>query len=220
MAGRSYRLERDGPKALRLRWNFGMRNFQVSLGDRSWRLERPQLKDGATIVLPDGSSLLVQRLPRPWYSIDSRSALIVERDGLPLPGSDGDPRVLGRRAGGLILIFGALRGLVVVWLGLVAAQERGFTSPDQALAAQVGVAAAVSAGVILIILGVLAILGRRRPVVIAAGVLALEVLLSFSGGPPNPFGLLIQALVIVHLVRVWKRMEPRQARPTLAQVFE
>jgi hypothetical protein len=67
---------------------------------------------------------------------------------------------------------------------------------------------------------VLAILGRRRPIVIAAGLLGVEALASLAVAPPNPFGLLIHALVIVHLVRAWRRMGPRQPRPTLAQVFE
>jgi hypothetical protein len=226
MASRSYALERGGPKALRLRWGFGMRSFEVTFGDRSWPLDRRQLKDGATIVLPDGSSLLVQRLHRPWYSIDSRSALVVERDGLPVPGSDGDPRVLGRRAGGLIVLFGALRALTLVVMVLSSAETGASPrpvglSPGLVPAASRAVlATAAVGGLLLLVLGVLAILGRRRPVVIAAAVLGLEMPLSLVGGPPNPVGILIQALVAVHLFRTWKRMAPRERRPSLAQVFE
>lgn len=213
MAKRLYRLERGGPKILLLSWGWGMRNFTVQCGPSTWRVERPTLEKGATFVLPDGSSLLVQRPKRPWYSIDSRSSLIVERDGVPVPGSDGDPRVLGRRAGGLIILFGGFRSLAIMAV-LLNFRRKG-ESPDPFFAT-----IAVE-GAVLIALGVVAMFGRRLPVAIAAGLLAAEGLLALgTGGLPNPMGVLIQTLVIVHLARSWKRMAPRIRQPSLAQVFE
>ena len=62
---------------------------------------------------------------------------------------------------------------------------------------------------------------KRLPVALAAGLLAAEVpLAAVLDGPPNPLWLIIQVLVIVRLVRAWRRMAPREKRPSLAQVFE
>lgn len=213
MAKRSYALERGGRKDLRLRWGWGMRNFEVALGASTWKLDRATLSAGATLVLPDGSSLLVKRPDRPWYSIEPRNSLVLERDGLPIPGSDADPRVIGRRAGGLILLFGGLRAIAIT---AVLANARSKGEPIDPTFAVIG-----AEGAFLLVLGVLAMFGRRLPVVIAAGLLAAEGLVALgTGGLPNPMGVLIQALVIVHLWRAWKRMEPREKRPSLAQVFE
>lgn len=213
MAKRLYRLERGGPKILSLRWGWGMRDFQVQCGSSAWNVERPALEAGATFVLPDGSSLFVQRPKRPWYSMDSRSFLVIERDGLPVPGSDADPRVLGRRAGGLVILFGGFRALAI--LAVLFNLRQG----NEPLSPYFGVIAVE--GALLLILGVLAMFGLRLPVAIAAGLLGAEGLyLLGTGGLPNPLGVMIQALVIVHLARLWKRMAPRQKRPSLAQVFE
>lgn len=213
MAKRSYALERGGPKSLKLRWGWGMRNFEVALGASTWKLDRPTLVAGATLVLPDGSSLLVKRPDRPWYSIEPRNSLVLERDGLPIPGSDADPRVIGRRAGGLMLLFGGAKALA---MAAVLADTRSKGEPIDPTFAIIGLE-----GASLMVLGLLAIFGRRLPVAIAAGLLAAEGLVALgTGGLPNSMGVMIQVLVIVHLWRAWKRMEPREKRPSLAQVFE
>lgn len=212
MARREYALERGGPKELQLRWGWGMKDFEARLGSAAWKLDRPALEAGARLVLPDGSTLLLQRPARPWYSMDSRSQLVVERNGLPVPGSDGDPRVVGRRAASLILLFGLVRFGVA---GAMIATQPG----DSALVSNLAIVAAL--GLALLVLGILAAMGKRTAVAIAAAVFALEaVVVIVAGGAPNPGGVAIQALVIVHLVRAWRRMEPRQPQPSLASVFE
>jgi hypothetical protein len=212
MARREYALERGGPKELRLRWGWGMKDFEARLGAAAWKLDRPALEAGARLVLPDGSTLLLQRPSRPWYSMDSRGHLIVERNGLPVPGSDGDPRVVGRRAASLILLFGLVRFAVAG--AMIATQPAG-----SALASNLAIVAAL--GLALLVLGILAALGKRTPVLVAAVVFGLEALAVIAtGSAANPGGVVIQALVIVHLVRAWRRMEPRQPQPSLASVFE
>ncbi len=117
MGKRRFALERGGPKDLRLRWRWRMKDFQVSLGDASWKLDRPSLETGATIVLPDGSSLFVRSVKRRWWSVGGRDELVIERDGIPIPGSDGDPRIIGRGAARLIILFALLRlGIVALLL--------------------------------------------------------------------------------------------------------
>ncbi len=212
MAKRSYALERGGPKVLGLRWGGEMRDFEVTLGAATWKLDRAALAAGATLALPDGSSLLVKKPDRAWYMLfESRNALIVECDGVPVPGSDGEPRVLGRRVGGLILLFGLARS---VGLAVLVAQPG-----VQSLARSFLVVAAE--GAILVALGILAVAGRRLPVGLAAGLMSVEVLFTLVWGvAPHPLGVLFEMLVIVHLARGWSRMRPRERRPSLAQVFD
>jgi hypothetical protein len=213
MARRRFALEQGGPKELELRWGLWKRNFEVAVGGRSWRLDRPQLKAGATLELPNGSSLFVRWVPPRWYTAGERDRLLVERDGLPVPGSDGDPRVVGRRAGGLIVVFGLLRALFLTGELALGESSVGPIQPVVVLVA--------AAGLAMLVLGILALLGKRLPVVLAAGLLSMEMLAALAvGGFPNPLGLLIQILVIVNLVRAWKRMAPRERRPTLTEIFE
>lgn len=212
MATRRYALERGGPKELELRWGFRKRDFEVSFRGSSWKLDRSQLKAGTTLVLPDGSSLLVRWVPPRWYSVAERESFLLDRDGVPVPGSDGDPRVLGRGAGWLVMVFALLRLLNLV--GLAMDLERGMPVVPAFVAVAVSEAG-------LFALGVLALLGKRLPVALAAGILAAEVpLAAVLDGPPNPLWLIIQILVVVRLVRAWRRMAPREKRPSLAQVFE
>lgn len=212
MAGRRYALERGGPRELQLRWRWGMRDFEVLLGPSSWKLDRPLLRSGATIVLPDGCSLFVQHVKPPWWSIGRRKELLVERDRVPVPGSDGHPRVVGRRAARLILLFAFLRIFFIVLWG---AFQRGGPRWGGLLAFL------PLEAVVLTVLGILAAFGFRLPVVLAAGLFALEVLVVFaSGNTPNPIGVLILVIVIVNLVSAWRRMSPRRREPSLASVFE
>ncbi len=188
-----------------------MKDFEVAFREAAWKFDRAALATGATIVLPDGSSLLVRSVRRRWWSVGFRDELHIERDGVPVPGSDGDPRVLGRRAGAIIIFFGLLRvGLAALWLLF---QRGGASRAFDLIAVE---------GVVLVVLGILAAFGRRLPVALAAGVFALEMVLALVNSPAvqNPAGLLIQVLVIVHLVLAWRRMAPRQRQPSLAQVFE
>lgn len=212
MAKRRYALERGGPKQLTLRWRWGLRDFEVSLGATSWKIDRHTLTTGANIVLPDGSSLLVKVVKPPWWSVGRRREVLVERDQIPLPGSDGHPRVIGRGAARLVLLFAIVRLLLVgVWT--VFQRNASAASP---LAGWFGIEA-----VVLVVLAIAAALGARLAVALAAGVFSIEIVaLLASGVVLNPIGLLIQVLVIVHLVSSWRRMAPRQRAPSLASVFE
>jgi hypothetical protein len=186
----------------------------VTLDDSAWRLELPASRDeGAPLFLPDGSELRVKRTDWRWYSLEPLHALDIERDGVPVPGSTGDPLMVGRRAGGLILFFAALRIVILVG-GLLGAWGSGGR-----LSALVSLTALE--GAILMVLGVLAARGRRLPVALAAGMLAAELALTLVvGGRPHPVGLMIFLVLTGSLVHAWKRMAPRERRPSLAKVFE
>ncbi len=219
MARRRFALERGGPKRLELRWRRGLRDFQVALDGQVWSLDRTAVVAGTSLTLPGGSSLFVQWVKRRWSSIALRDTLRVDKDGVPLPGSDEDPRVVGRRAASLIALFGLLR---VFFLALFFSLSRpgGGSSPVVTLAAGSAFFIAVE-GALLVALALAAAFGVRAAVVAAAAVLALEFLAYAALGALKPsLGTVVQVLVIVHLWQAWKRMKPKVPTASLAAVFE
>jgi hypothetical protein len=194
-------LERGGPKRLRLRWPLGLRRLEVALDEgTTWTVERPALRQGTILFLPGGASLFVRHVKRPWYSVGLRDELWVELDGVPVPGSDGDPRTLGRRAGALLVVLGLLQ------LPLAVALTRENRSGAWFLAQTS----------LLLVLGVLSFLGVRRAVLAAAGLFVLSVPLALLA----PIFLLIHAAVVIRLVVFWRRMRPRVKTPNLGEIFE
>jgi hypothetical protein len=214
MRKRSYALERGQPEALTLGWDPATRDVEVALGDATWRLELPAAKaKGASLFLPDGSKLTVSRTDWRWYTLEPWHDLDVDRDGVPVPGSPGDPRMVGRRAGGLILFFAAARILILAGglLGAWGSGERpGLLVVETAIE-----------GALLLLLGILAMMGKRLPVALATAMLAAGVaVVLVAGGRPHPVGLVIHLVLIASMVHAWKRMAPREKQPSLAQVFE
>jgi hypothetical protein len=188
-----------------------LRDFEVALDGETWRLEPLALEIGAGIALPDGSRLFLKSVRRRWWSIGLRDELLVERDGVPLPGSDGDPRVIGRRAARLIGLFGVLSlgfGVALVRFDEASAVPR----PGHLVALE---------GLVLIVLAVLAASGRRLPIALAAFMLLADSLLPFALGiTARPMGLLIRGLVVAHLVGTWRRLRPRPTTAAIAAVFD
>lgn len=214
MTTKLYALERGGPKRLQLRWRWGWRDFEVALDGETWKLDRAAVLAGASLTFPGGSTLFVRRVPRKWWSVALRDELQVDLDGAPVPGSDGHPRTIGARAGNVIALFGILH---VLFIGLWIAFQGGRRDGPFTLAS----GAALLSGPLLLVLAVLAWLGVRHAVVVAAGQLALEfvLMLALSGGRFSPTGLVIQVLVVVHLFGAWKRMGPLSTK-SLGAVFE
>lgn len=211
MASRSYALERGGPKVLRLTWGRGLRDFEVALGDRRLRLDPAAVRAGTSATLPDGSALHVRYARRSFWSIAFRDDLHVERDGVPVPGSDGDPRVIGRRAARVMAFFGLLRVGFLLLFHLFSRQPGGVPGPVQVV---------MLSGLALLVLAALAALGLRLAVALGAGLVGLEVGVAVATGVgATPVALLIQLLLVAHLASAWRRMRPRAPRPALGQVF-
>jgi hypothetical protein len=207
MGKRNLALRRGGPKELRLRWRRGFRDFRVQLGDRFWTLDPMSLAAGASVQLSDGSSLVLRTERRRWWHVAFQDDVHVERNGAPLPGSDGDPCAIVRRASYVILFFALLRVIIAVLFANAPQMEDG---------AAVGVGAE---GVVLLALGALAAAGRRLPLLLAAGVFAFDVVTSVVV-EQQARGVLIALLVIAHLVRAWQRSKPRVDPQELAAVIE
>jgi hypothetical protein len=187
MGKRHFALERGGPRRLHLTWRLGYRDFQVRVeGGPARTLSRAELLDGVALALPDGSTLGIRYVRRTWYMIGLRNELHVERDGQPVPGSDGDPRVVGRRAGGLLLVVALVRLAIVAGAGAPNASALGLLSAD--------------AGVVLI-LGALAWIGLRPAVLVAGLLLAAEITIF-----PPAFLLLLP--IALYLYLAWRRMRP------------
>jgi hypothetical protein len=133
-----------------------------------------------------------------------------------VPGSDEDPRVVGRRAASVVGLFGLLRLLLFgLWLAF-----RGDARPGSGLDPWLVVLTVE--GATLLALAVAASLGARVAVAAAAALLALELAASLvvGGGRVGGGAVLIQVLVIVHLYQCWQRMKPKVPTANLAAVFE
>lgn len=211
MPKRRFAIERGGPKRLELRWKGRLKELRVELDGQVWAPEPAAVRAGTSLTIPGGSTLFVQQVKRKWWSVALRDDLRIELDGVPVPGSDGDPSVLGRRAARLIALFGLVR--LLAGYALV---SRGVE-----LSGSPGGAIILCQGAALMVLALLAGLGLRPAVVLSAGLLAIELVASLvlvSG--PSGLGTLIQVLVMVHLFQVWRTMKPRAPVATLASVFE
>ncbi len=91
-ASRRFPLERGGPERLELRWTASFREVTVLFdGGEVTKVDRPKIpRDGATVALPDGSTLTIR--------LNGLLGMGVARNGVPLPGSDLEPRRLLRNA--------------------------------------------------------------------------------------------------------------------------
>lgn len=105
MPTRTFRLEEGGPKRLELSWRGNFEHFQVRVdGGLLGESERQALSRGESWRLPDGSQLGV-KLHHEGFRL-----LLVEREGRPVPGSEGHPTAAARSAAWwlLFLCFGFL----------------------------------------------------------------------------------------------------------------
>jgi hypothetical protein len=197
-----YALERGEPKRIEIRWGGRQPRVTVLFDEATVAsFDQSSLGFGAGVALPDGTKLFLERVPRRWWSIGMRDELLVERQGAPVPGSDGDPRTIARRAGRLVILFGLLMAVG----GISFSITRGGSPLLTLLALE---------GTVLVALGIAAAVGLRFPIGAAAFVLVAEPVLAFAmGADLKPGGLLIRALLVAHLLRSWRRMAA-PARPS------
>jgi hypothetical protein len=189
-------LERGGPKRLEVRRGRGPDGGLVLLDSTEVATFDPsRLDTGVSVALPDGSALRLERVPRRWWSVALRDELLVDRQGVPVPGSDGDPRTIGKRAARFIGIFGVLLILFGMLWELFSRSRNVSATP------------VMLEGVLLLVLAAVAAFGPRLPILLAALLLAADTVavLALTGAFP-PVGLVVRALIVVHLVRSWKRM--------------
>jgi len=157
--------------------------------------ERAALEAGATFALPDGTTLFVRRVPRAWWSIALHAELRVERDGVPVPGSDAHPRVVARRAARLLVMLAIGEFLLLtMWAFLSRPGAHGF-----------GVVALESA--VLLVLGICVFAGLQDAILVAAAALALLPLADLTS--PASFSLaliVLRAALVAYLIDRWRRM--------------
>lgn len=196
MAKKRYSLERGGPRRLEVRWKRGFRDLTISLDGATppTAIDPLALDTGATVLLPDETSLHVQRVRRAWWSLDVRDELRLERLRAPVPGSDGDPVTIRRRAAGLMALLGALFatfGLLWAIFSPVADRTASHT---------------ILVGLLLVVPAAFAASGVRSAILIAAILLVADVLLVLRAtGQVAPGAIMIRALIVVHLYRAWSR---------------
>jgi hypothetical protein len=217
MTTRRFALERGGPRRLEVRWRWPRRDARVSLDGVpvGAPLDRRTFLRGRTLALPDGTALIVRWAKPEWWSVGLGGELRLERQGVPVPGSDGDPPVVARRAARLAGFFGALMLLIGGAWALAA----------KAAAAATWAVVLGAEGLVVLVLAVVGAFGVRGAILAAAVVLAFDgvaqsALVLWVGGYPNPLGLAIRAAMVVQLVRSWRRMRALPAPVEVARVFE
>jgi len=97
---RAFPLDRGGPERLTLSWEGPYGDARAALdGVDCASFDTAKLRRrGDTVALPDGSKLFVR--------VRGLLGLEVRRDGVALPGSDFDPKIVLRNAGILLVVIG------------------------------------------------------------------------------------------------------------------
>lgn len=204
MPGRHLALEPGGPRRVRVRWAWGYRDVRVELDGREIaHVDDPDaLREGRSFELVGGSQLTL-RLERILLP-----ALVIERDGRPLPGSDTDARHVARIAS-WVLFFIAIAAFVLggsVWL---ASPDR----LDESATASLTVGAVIT--VVFAILGVLVRRGRAWAALVAGLLEVLDAINATVGalsGDASWFGVVARVAFVVILLRAWLVMR-REGEP-------
>lgn len=112
MPKKQFALEAGGPKRLHLKWKGIWKNMEVRLDEQLLGTVENQamLKQGRSFALPDGSQLLVK------LTSGVGAELQVSRDGVPLPGSGGDPVARVATAAHVMMFIGGFN----IVLGVIA----------------------------------------------------------------------------------------------------
>jgi len=105
MPTRRFSLKRGEPKRIEVSWQGSFEQVTLRLDDTPIGTvpSRKELKAGYRFPLNDGSFITVQLSESSWPR-----RLLLLRNGLPLPGSSADPRLVLKSVAGLILFIGGL----------------------------------------------------------------------------------------------------------------
>ncbi len=195
MPTRQHPLEAGGPPRITLTWGAFWKDMRVRLDDRELGTipDGKALKAGRDFPLGDGTTLHV-RLEQGF----GNAGLRVERDGVPLPGTSGDPAERLKLAYGLVYFVAGLNAA----LGLVAE----LASIDVLLSIGIGWGTIVT-GAIYALLGWF-VHKRRSKVALGLAIVlfALDGLLTLAfsvdaGGTPPVGGLVVRVFFIVQMAR-------------------
>lgn len=199
MAKLTLALDKGGPKRVELEWGFAFKNLRVRVDgvELGTIATKAELEAGRSFVMSDGSSLMVRRTP------GLMPVMNVTRDGVPLPGSPGDPETHVRGAATVLFFIAALNaGLGVVSLVI---------ESDFLARAGIGIASVVFG----MVYGGLGYLTLRRSLIalaIGIGLFVLDGVVSLvagaAAGRPPVAMIVMRVFLIVALVRgaqaLWK----------------
>lgn len=196
MPKRSYALESNGPRDLELEWQGAYKTMTVRLREQELAtLDHAALSEGRDITLPDGTTLHL-RLVSSFLSRE----LHLLRDGVPLPGTAGDPdSVRGEAIGALVFL--AVANLT---LGLVTSVTRWEPLVRAGLHS-----GSVATGVVYGVLALLAFKRQGWAYLVGAVLFGLDSLGSlswviWSNHNPNIGAILIRIMTVWYLVRGWR----------------
>lgn len=194
MPSQLFALAENGPERLEVAWRRGWRETTVLLDGEALGTipTRRDLAEGRAFRLPDGSMLHVQLVKRFSYA-----ELLVERGGMPLPGSSADPATQQRMAYGMVFFVAAIN----LFFGLLRTVFRFniLVSLDNGLYA-------IALGALTALMGWLVMRGSPVALIVAILVFAADGVLSLLSGItvhpiPSLAGLVARAFMLVPMVR-------------------
>jgi hypothetical protein len=207
MPDRRYPLSEGDRKRLRIRWTgaFAARakDVRVWLDDEPIA-HLPELKEAAPVALRDGPPIDLR-----WVRRMDGCELHVERAGVPLPGSPGDPQARLDRLAAVLYVVGGATVLVsaiseVSHIALLAVHGYGFASGIE--------------GSIVAALGWFVARGSRLSLGLAVTLVALELILSFASGSPPVASIAVHVALLGTLPRGFSAIAEIEARAASPQL--
>lgn len=207
MPKKAYALEREAPKRLEVEWDRDQRTIVRWDGRVVGSYVASELDGGVRVTLPEGSVVLLSRVPAGVFGGAKRLSLRLE-DGTPLPGSDDDPMEAAKRGGYILYFIAGLNALC----GVIAMA----TGSEALLAAGLGVGSLIMA-VLYGVLGLFTIRGSRVALGIAMGLYALDWIVGFvmqavEEGRPNVGGIFVRIVLLAAMGRALVAMGGPKAR--------
>lgn len=204
MTKREFALEEGSERRVQLEWRGMWKDFTVSLDGRELgRMNgRLELENGDIYPLEDGTVLEVK------LTTGLTTELMVTRDGVPLPGTDADPREQVNAASGVVLF---IAGLNLV-LGFVA--ELG----QVGLLLEIGAGwTSVVLGVVFLGLGLWARKGSKLALILAIVLFTLDGALGLyftmeAGGTPGTGGVVMRVFLLIAMGKGVLAMDEAKAK--------
>lgn len=194
MPKQSYALEPGGEKRLEMSWKRGWKEISISLDGKQIGVipDQKALMSGREMSLPDGSTLKVQLVSKPW---DAELQLL--RNGQPLPGSGSDPATKFKTAYGMVYFVAGLNlllGILAVLFDIEFLQGIGISLGS------------IIFGVIFLVLGFFTQRKSTIALILAVVIFAIDGITGFvmsasQGSSLSASGLVARIFFIIPMIR-------------------
>jgi hypothetical protein len=197
----TYALEPGGPKRLKISWSRTFKNIQILFDDQPLGSfpDKNAFKAGGRFPLPDGSALDLKFVEGLGYA-----QVQISRNGIPLPGTGGDPATQASQAANIVNAIGVL--------SFVAGLAAELAELDFLLAIGIGWGS-VATGAVFLVLGRLVSKGSRLALLVAILLFSADTLFWFiqlaqtrSGGSHTSGPFVVKFFFILGMIRGFREM--------------